>query len=87
MLQSDLTHNQDLIVIYTMTMFGTNWSAFVDAMVLTKSDSAIFANSRGNNSDSSGPIKSKINLIQDLMVTYILSKFGANWLVFVDARV
>ena len=26
-------------------MFGTHWSTFVDARVLTKSDSAIFANS------------------------------------------
>ena len=43
----------------------------------------IFANSRANNSDSSGPIKSVIELIQDLMVTYILTKFGADWLIFV----
>ena len=68
-------------------MFATNWSAFVDAMVLKKSDSAIFANPRGNNSDSSGPIKSIIDLIQDLMVTYILTNFGADLLIFVDARV
>ena len=66
-------------------MFGTNWSTFVDPIVQTKSDSAIFANSRGNNSDSSGPTKSIINLIPDLMVTYILTKFGADWLTFVDA--
>ena len=26
-------------------------------------------------------------LIRDLMVTYILTKFGADWLIFVDARV
>ena len=44
-------------------MFGTHWYTFVDARVLTKSDSAMFANSRGNNSDSSAPIKSKIELI------------------------
>ena len=67
MLRSDLTHNQrlliqDLIVINTVTMFGINWSTFVDAMVKTKSDSVIFAHSRGNNSDSSGPIKSIIDL-------------------------
>ena len=60
-------------------MFGTNWSTFVDAMVQTKSDSAIFSNSRGNSSDSSGPIKSIIDLIRDLMVTYILTKFCADW--------
>ena len=43
-------------------MFGTNWSTFVDARVLTKSDSAIFANSRANNLDSSGLIKSIIEV-------------------------
>ena len=68
-------------------MFGTHWSTFVDARVLTKSDSAIFANSRANNSDSSALIKSIIELIQDLMVIYILTKFGADWLIFGDARV
>ena len=26
---------QDLIVIYIVTMFGTNWSTFVDARVKT----------------------------------------------------
>ena len=38
-------------------------------------------------SDSSGPIKSIIKLIQNLMVTYILTKFGADCLISVDARV
>ena len=66
-------------------MFGTNWSTFVDARVLTKSYSAIIANSRANNSDSSGSITSIIKLLRDLMVTYILTKFGADWLIFVDA--
>ena len=56
-------------------MFGTNWFTFTDATVQTKSVSAIFANSRVNNSDSSGPIKPII--IRDLMITYILTKFGA----------
>ena len=68
-------------------MFGTHWSKFVDARVQTSSDSAIFANSRANNSNSSALIKSIIELIQDLMVTYILTKFRADWLIFVDARV
>ena len=67
-------------------MFGTNWFTFVDARVLT-SDSASFANSRANNSHSSGQIKSIITLIRDLMVTYILTKFGADWSIFVDDRV
>ena len=60
-------------------MFGTHWSTFVDARVNRKSDSAIFANSRANNSHSSGSIKSIIEIIRDLMVTYILTKFGADW--------
>ena len=68
-------------------MFGTHWSTFVDAKVKTKSDLAIFANSRANNLDSSVLIKSIIELIRDLMVTYNLTKFGADWLIFVDARV
>ena len=68
-------------------MFGTNWSTFVDARVLTKSDSAIFAHSRANNSGSSGPINSIIKVIRDLMVKYILTKFEADWLIFLDERV
>ena len=42
-----------------------------------------FFNSRADNSDSSGLIRSIIKLIRDLMVTYILTKFGADWLIFV----
>ena len=42
-----------------------------------------FSNSRGDNSDSSGPI---IELIRNLIYIYILPKFGADWLIFVDAR-
>ena len=37
--------------------------------------------------DSSGPIKSIIELIRDLMITYILTKFGADWSIFVDGQV
>ena len=59
-------------------MFGTHWSTLVDARV-KKSDSAIFANSRANNLDSSAPIKSIIELNRDLMVTYSLTKLGADW--------
>ena len=32
-------------------------------------------------------IKSIIKLIRDLIVIYILTKFGADWSIFVDARV
>ena len=63
MLLSDLTHNR----IHPRSHYhiycdhvGTNWSRFVDAREQTKSDSAIFANSRANNSDNSGPIRSII---------------------------
>ena len=38
-------------------------------------------------SDSSDPISSIIELNRDLMVIYILTKFGADQLIFVDARV
>ena len=34
-----------------------------------------------------GQISSIIELIQPLMVIYIWTKFGADWLIFVDARV
>ena len=68
-------------------MIGTHWSTFVDARVQTKSDSAIFTNSRANNSDRSARIKFITEFIQDLIVTYILTKFGADWFIFGDARV
>ena len=50
------------------------------------SDSAIFPNSRANNSGCSGPICPKIELIRDLMAIYIVAKFGTDWSVFADAR-
>ena len=46
-----------------------------------------FSNSRADNSDSCAPITLTIELIRDLMFTYIWTKFGADWLIFVDARV
>ena len=67
--------------IYIVAKFNTDWSVFADARVLTKSN---MANSRADNSDSSGLISSIIKLIRDLMVIYILTKFGADWLIFVD---
>ena len=42
---------------------------------------------RADNSDHSGLIGFIIKLILDLMVTYILTKFGADWFTFVDERV
>ena len=46
-----------------------------------------FSNSRADNSNSSSLISSIIELIRDFMVIYILTKFGADWLIFVDASV
>ena len=37
--------------------------------------------------DISGAINSIIELIRALVVIYILTKFGDDWLIFVDARV
>ena len=59
---------------------------FADATV-NKVKYGKFSNSRADNSDSSLLISSIIELIRDLMVIYILTKFGADWLIFVDARV
>ena len=69
-----------------MAKFSTDRSIFADASV-NKVKYGKFSNSRADNSDSSGPISSIIELIRDLMVIYILTKFGADWLIFVDARV
>ena len=66
-------------------MFGTDWSIFADASV-NKVNYGIISNSRADNSGSSGQIRSIINFNQDLMVTYILTKFGADWLILVDDR-
>ena len=41
-----------------------------------------FSNLRADNTHQSGLIK----LISDLMVIYILTMFGADWLIFVNAR-
>ena len=73
--------------ICIVAKFGTDWSIFADARVLTKSNMAKFSHSRADNSNSSGPISSIIELYLDLMVIYNLTKFGADWLIFVDARV
>ena len=45
-----------------------------------------FPNSRVDNSDSSGPVRSIIKLIQDLIIKHILTMFGADWLIFVDDK-
>ena len=72
--------------IYIVAKFGTDWLIFADARVLTNSNMANFL-IQGQKTQSSGPIRSIIKLIRDLMITYILTKFGADWLIFVDDRV
>ena len=74
---------RDLIGIYIVTKFGTEWLIFAGAGVKYGK----FSNSRADNSHSSGQISSIIELIRDLMVIYTLTKFGADWLIFVNARV
>ena len=69
--------------IYIVAKSG--WSIFADASV-NEVKYGRFSNSRADNSDSSGPIRSIIKLIWDLMITYILTKFGADWSIFVDDR-
>ena len=72
-----------------MAKFGTDWAIFADARVLTKSNMANFL-IQGQITRTAlvrlVPLYKK-KLIRDLMVIYILTKFGADWLLFVDARV
>ena len=56
-------------------------------MLHTKNYSIELSNSRANTSSCSGPITPIIELVQDLRVIFILTKFGMNWLIFVDATV
>ena len=46
-----------------------------------------FSNSRANKCNHSNPTTAIIKLKQHLMTLYLLSKFGADWLIIVDARV
>ena len=71
--------------IYIVGKFGTDWSIFADESVKVKYGK--FSNSRADNSDSSRPFSSIIELIRDVMVTYILTKFGTDWLIFVNGSV
>ena len=70
---------------YIVAKFGTVWSIFADASV-NKVKHGKFSNSRVDNSDSSSLIRSIIKLNRGLMITYILTKFGANWSIFEDYR-
>ena len=65
-------------------MFGTDWSLFADARV--NQSKHFFQISRTNNSGCIGTTRPVIELIQDI-VTNILTRFGADWIIPVDSRV
>ena len=67
---------------FIVTKFGADWFIFVDVREYAKSNAAIFHNSRPNNSSCSGPIGPRIKLIQILLDTNILPKFGADWSIY-----
>ena len=69
-----------------MAKFGTDWSIFADARALTKSNMANFLIQRQITQTVLVRISSIIELVRDLLVIYILTKFGADWLIFVDVR-
>ena len=75
------------MVIFIFTKSGADWSIFVVARVKTKTDSAIFPNSRAINSGCSDSICPIIEIIRDFIDIYIVAKFGTDWLIFADARV
>ena len=74
------------MALYRLTKFGADWLIIVDARVYTVKYSS-FSNSRANKCSHSNPITAIIKLKQDLLVMYSLTKFGALWLIIVDARV
>ena len=68
--------------------FQVNQTGDDKVMLRAKNYSNELSNSRANNSTCSGPITPiLIKLIRDLTVIYILTNFGTNWLIFVDATV
>ena len=54
---------------------------------MQKSISSIFPYLRAINSGCSGPVISIIELVQDLITVYTVTKFGADCFIFADARV
>ena len=74
------------MLIFIVTKFGADWFIFVDARELTKSNAAIFPNSRANNSSCSGPVGSMIELIHFLLDINILPKSGADWSIFAECK-
>ena len=97
--QSKITHRQYEIELWffhtafciiatnTNAKFQVNQTRDDKVLLRTKNYSKELFNSRANNSRCSGPIKAIIKLIRYPMVKYILTKVGADWSIFVDARV
>ena len=68
--------------------FDTDWSIFADAKVLTKSNMANFLIQRQITRTvlvRLVPLKNSSEILQSY--TIISAEFGADWLIFVDARV
>ena len=76
-----------IIATNTNAKFQVNQTGDDNTLLQTKNYSNDLSNSRANNSTCSGPITPLIKLIRDLRVIYILTNFGTNWLIFVDATV
>ena len=75
-----------LLVIHACVVY-TTFYGICRCYCVNKVKYGNFSNSRADNLDSSGPITSIIDLIRDLMITYILTNFSADWSIFVDDRV
>ena len=76
-----------IIAANTNANFQVNQIGDDKGIMQTKNYSNELYNSRANNSTCSGQITSLIKLIKYLRVIYILTNFGTNWLIFVDATV
>ena len=74
----------------TCCYFHQSWNCRLLSLSVWKSLKSVAwerVKSRANNSRSSDPIRSIIKLIWNLKVIIIFTKFGADWSIFVDARV
>ena len=76
-----------IIATNTNAKFQVSQTGDDKVMLPTKNYSNEHSNSRVNNSTCSGRITPIIELIRDLRVIYILTNFGTNWLISVDATV
>ena len=97
--QREITHRQHAVELWffhtALCIIATNTNAKFQViqtgddkvMLRTKNYSKELSNSMENNSSCSNLITLTIELIQDLKFMYILTTFGTNWLIFVDATV